>query len=346
MNNADEDFKDLISEVEIEFGITARDVTRLGGEVDFNVRVECTDGRVVLIKATEALPRTDIAWQGRLLDHLALNDSWIPVPRVLRTRSGQAEISAKFNVRELCVRVLTWLDGEAIGRADGVDFQLLSEVGTIAGRMFNCLQTADRTGVPITHHWDVRQSREAIGTCIDFIKDPMHLTAVEAILRKCEPVESHLPILPAGLVHQDLNDFNVLVAQGRNQRLQVTGIIDFSDTLDSVRVAEVIVAGAYAMLRQQDPVEALSALVAGFHSVVPLTELELAVIFPFASARLCVNACTWTQRTLIDPGPYGVSRMLHTWPAIQLVAPISSKEALARIEIACGSAGRADQRPK
>lgn len=330
-----DDFSALVSQVEAEFGLAARTVTKLGGEVDFNLRAECTDGRVHFIKCTVVQPGIDISWQWRLLEHLALHDARIPVPRVLRTLSGEPEITSTLCGSVVRVRVMTWLDGGVIGRADPVDFQLLSEVGSIAGCMFESLQSVDRSGIPTTHHWDVRQQREAIGWGIDFVKYPANLIAIESILKKCEPVEPYLARLPTGLVHQDLNDFNVLVDQGPDERLVVTGIIDFGDALDTVRVAEVVVAGAYAMLRQQDPLGALSAVVAGFNSVVPLTEMEIAVIFPLASARLCLNACTWTKRTAIDPRPYGVSRMLHTWPTIHLVAPLEAEQALSCINIAC-----------
>ena len=343
MSASNEDFADLISRVEAEFGLVAGSVTRLGGEVDLNLKMECTDGSIFLIKATEIQGDSDTTWQGRILDHVAQCDSRIPIPKIVRTHSGLTEISVQASATRYQVRVMTWLDGEVIGRAEGVDFELLGELGALAGSMYECLQSADRTGVPKTHHWDVRNLREAVASCVDFVPDAINVSAVAKILEKCEPVEPLLAKLPTGLVHQDLNDFNVLVAEDDEGRLKVSGIIDFGDTLDSIRVAEVVVAGAYSMLRQEDPVGALAAVVAGFHSVVPLTDLERSVIFPLASARLCLNACTWTKRTIIDPGPYGESRMKYTWPAVQLVAPLDPAQALARIELACQSAGRTSE---
>jgi Ser/Thr protein kinase RdoA (MazF antagonist) len=346
MSTTHEDFTDLVSAVEAEFGLDTRRVTRLGGEVDLNLKVECADGSLFLIKATQTHEDFDTSWQGRILDHVAQCDSRIPVPKVLRTHSGLQEITAQFNDSQYQVRVMTWLNGEVIGRAVGVDYEVLGELGALAGLMFDCLQSADRNGVPKTHHWDVRNLREAIASCVDFVPDPINVSAVATILEKCEPVELLLAKLPTGLVHQDLNDFNVLVAADAEGRLKISGIIDFGDTLDSIRVAEVVVAGAYAMLRQPDPVGALAAVVAGFNSVVPLTDRELSVIFPLAAARLCLNACTWTQRSISDPGPYGVSRMLYTWPAVQLLAPLDPAQALERIEIACQGAGLTNDHQK
>ena len=146
MSATHEDFADLISRVEAEFGLVAGSVTRLGGEVDLNLKMECTDGSIFLIKATEIQGDSDTTWQGRILDHVAQCDSRIPIPKIVRTHSGLTEISVQASATRYQVRVMTWLDGEVIGRAEGVDFELLGELGALAGSMYECLQSADRTG--------------------------------------------------------------------------------------------------------------------------------------------------------------------------------------------------------
>ena len=107
MSTTHEDFTDLVSAVEVEFGIDTRRVTRLGGEVDLNLKAECADGSLFLIKATEIQGDSDTAWQGRILDHVAQCESRIPVPKVLRTHSGLQEISVQFNDAQYQVRVIS-----------------------------------------------------------------------------------------------------------------------------------------------------------------------------------------------------------------------------------------------
>jgi Ser/Thr protein kinase RdoA (MazF antagonist) len=145
--------------------------------------------------------------------------------------------------------------------------------------------------------------------------------------------------LPTGVVHQDLNDFNVLAMPGPDGRLVISGVLDVNDSLYTVRVAELAIAVAYALLRQQEPLEAAAAVVAGFHGTAPLSEEEVTVVFPLAAARLCVNATTWTRRTTESHHPYGRERMRHTWPTLRKIATISPVDAEQRLMSVCGFAG-------
>ena len=78
------------------------------------------------------------------------------------------------------------------------------------------------------------------------------------------------------MVHNDLNDNNVLVEEVDGVQ-KVAGILDFNDALYTVRVAEPAIAGAYAMLRKDHPLNAMGLIIAGYHGVTPLTDGELAV---------------------------------------------------------------------
>jgi len=125
-------------------------------------------------------------------------------------------------------------------------------------------------------------------------------------------VEPVLEGLPRGVVHRNLN---VLAALGADGRYHVSGVLDFSDALHTVRVSElaVAVAVAYAMLRAPDPLGAATDVVAGFDAVRPLSDTELSVVFSLAAARLCINATSWTAGCAAAPDGYGASRVHHTW---------------------------------
>jgi len=126
--------------------------------------------------------------------------------------------------------------------------------------------------------------------------------------------------LPVATVHQDLNDFNVLVTVQGTGEARIAGVLDFNDAVTTIRVAELAVAGAYAMLRKADPISAFCDVVAGYREVIDMTEEELDVVFPLAAARLCVNATTWTKRTSLQNHRYGEARKQATWPTVLQLA--------------------------
>ena len=55
-----------------------------------------------------------------------------------------------------------------------------------------------------------------------------------------------------------------------------------------------------------------------------MTDGELAVAYPLAAARLCVQALTWAVRGQTDPTEYGAMRMRHTLPALHRVLQVDT----------------------
>jgi 4-aminobutyrate aminotransferase-like enzyme len=149
--------------------------------------------------------------------------------------------------------------------------------------------------------------------------------------------EDGLERLPQGVVHQDLNDFNVLAAPDADRRMRLSGILDFSDALPTAAVADLAVAVAYAMVRKPDPLIAAMHVVAGYAERRSLSKAELQAIYPLAVARLCVNAATWTSRT-DAAGMYGRARVRHTWPTIEQLTAVPPPLAAAAIAHAAGAA--------
>ena len=99
-----------------------------------------------------------------------------------------------------------------------------------------------------------------------------------------------------------------MVVAGTGDAARIAGVIDFGDAIYTTRVSEVAIAAAYAMQRKDAPVEALTAVVRGYHGVVPLTGAEIATLYPLAVTRLALNATVWTARRHGDTADYGRAR--------------------------------------
>jgi 4-aminobutyrate aminotransferase-like enzyme/Ser/Thr protein kinase RdoA (MazF antagonist) len=319
------------------YGIEPVTQEPLGGEIDQNARVRDIDGTNFFVRATsEPGDSSDIQWQNSLLLHLQETVPHLPVPRLVPTLDGAYSAPVSHDGDEFVVRVMSWLKGRTMAQVEDHPRPLLRELGAAAGRLCLGLSGMEPPESDSTHDWDMRRAREVVEASLDAVDKSGHVRHVETIMDWYDDVVEELDSLPRGVVHQDLNDANVLVDLAADGELHISGIVDVGDALFSLRVTELAVAAAYAMVRKPDPLQAAADVVAGFHAVLPLTEEELSVVYPLAAARLCMNAVTWNRRVTRSGSAYGQSRMRHTWPALELLSGIHPRVAEATFRIACG----------
>jgi 4-aminobutyrate aminotransferase-like enzyme/Ser/Thr protein kinase RdoA (MazF antagonist) len=316
------------------YGLAIVEQVRLPSEVDLVIRARDEDGRSYVIKRSAPGERAEVDWQHQLLALVAANPA-LSAPRVHRTLDG-ADVFEGEDGRVL--RIYDWLEGRMLSELDSHSPSLLREWGATAAELvtsFEGLRPPD--GVGGTHSWEVARAAEGVAAGIEAVTDPEARRLVETIMAWFDDWAEHgLAQLPRGVVHQDLNDFNLLAAPDESGRMRITGMLDFSDALHTITTAELAIAVAYAMPRRSDPLKAAMEVVAGYAERRSLADEELAAIYPLAAARLCLNAVTWTQRQVPTGAEYGDARMRHTWPTLELLAQIPPRLAAAAIRQAAG----------
>ena len=121
-----------------------------------------------------------------------------------------------------------------------------------------------------------------------------------------EQFETHvLPVLPTlrqSVIHNDANDYNVLVSPTEVGSAPVVSVIDFGDMVRTYTVCELAIAAAYAMLVKNDPLSAAAQVVAGYHAAFPLSEAELEVLYPLICSRLCISVVNSAYQQKVEPG--------------------------------------------
>ncbi len=317
------------------YGLVPADMKFLGGELDRNYRVCVDDGRTFLAKLrTKADPHGRLRWQKEILLHLADRHLDVAVPTLVPTIEGDLDVALDVGDERWLLTVLNWVPGTDMVRVAHHSDGLLTDIGVTAARVTIALAGFRSDTLHDTHHWDVTRSAEVIDECLALDPSLADNPDVHKALGWFRDVEPRLDSLPKAMVHNDLNDNNVLI-DDVNGVQKVAGILDFNDALYTVRVAEPAIAGAYAMLRKDDPLCAMGLIVSGYHAVTPLTDDELAVAYPLAAARLCVQALTWVVRAQTTPTEYGAMRMRHTLPALHRVLQVDPQSAAAHLREAC-----------
>lgn len=90
-----------------------------------------------------------------------------------------------------------------------------------------------------------------------------------------------------GIIHGDPNDRNILVTPVDNGRHEVSGVLDFSLLMNDCYVFDVAVLITYMMLENPSPLDVGGAVLAGWESIMVLTDDERDSLFLLVLGRLC-----------------------------------------------------------
>jgi 4-aminobutyrate aminotransferase-like enzyme/Ser/Thr protein kinase RdoA (MazF antagonist) len=316
----------------------AASATALPGEHDHNFALNTSSGERLVLKVMHpARERSLVDLQAAALAHLEQSAPELAVPRVRPTRAGDVVAPAEVEGGPpRLVWLLTHLPGRPLAEARPRTPRLLADLGRLLGRLDAALADFDHPGARRELKWDLGRAgwiRAHLGA----IEDPGRRALVEGALDRYEAeVVPALPGLRRGVIHNDANDWNVVVGDARSSPRPV-GLIDFADTLHTVTAAEPAIAAAYALMGQGDPLAAASAVVAGYHEAHPLAPEEIAVLFPLIETRLAVSVTNAALMAARRPGDrYVRISEVPAWAALEALARIPPRLAHYALRNACG----------
>ena len=313
--------------------------SRLPGEYDDNFRLSLDDGREFVLKVMHpARERSFIELQCAALQQLAQHAPRLPVPRVCATPGGDSFVEAHFaEVGKRFVWLLNYLPGTLFVKVRPHNSGLLNELGKFLGQLDAALRNFSHPAAHRELKWDLARAswiRDHLGN----ISDARRRALVEKFLRLYESeVVPALPSLRHSIIYGDANDYNVLVSAPWPQPRKIAGLVDFGDMHYSVTAAELAIAAAYAMFGEKNPLAAAAHVVAGYHAAMPLTENELAVLFPSIAMRLAVSVTNSAHRkALVSDDPYVTVSEAPAWDALEKLQTIHPRFAHYTFRAACG----------
>ncbi len=318
---------------------------QLPSERDQNFRLTAADGKDYVLKLANATENRDVLdFQNQAMIHLAgkrhlFAGSTAVVPDVLSTVTGEqiATLKGAEGVTHF-VRLLTYLPGKPLALVKPHDADLLVSLGRFFGTIDQALQDFDHPATHRDFHWDLNNAGRIIKSYLKHIKAPGNRHLVEGLLERFQAeTEPQLGELRSGIIHNDANDYNVLVEPEGRWRNTVTGAIDFGDMVYTRIVNEAAIACAYAMLDKADPLAAAGRVTAGYHQAFALTEQELAVLFDLICMRLCMSVCHSANQSRHEPdNEYLRISEKSAWDLLYKLADIHPRLAYYTFRDACG----------
>lgn len=287
------------------YGVTAA-ATLLASERDQNFRLTASNGDEFVLKISNSLedPRFLDAQRQAML---AANAHTRICPVVLPLADGawSGEVRGASGTRH-AVRLVTFIPGTPAGEVRRHSAEYRRDLGRCVGALDQALEGFDHPAAHREFHWDLARGVATCRAQLALVKDHATRDLVGALVDAFDfDLSPLMPVLPRSVIHNDANDFNVIVRDDgdlceRHQR--VAGIIDFGDMVYSVTVGNLAVAAAYALLGARDPLAAAADVVAGYHSARPLAEAELKALFGLIRLRLCTSVVMAALQKRQRPG--------------------------------------------
>lgn len=324
-----EDAAQLVAE---HFGVHGK-AAELGSQQDRNYRVDPQSGNGLLFKVNHpSVPAAVLELQAAVSDRL--RTSGIATPAVLSTVHGQRSIeirTADGSVAQACAFELVAGDAVAdLGTLTGV---LAERLGELAGRTVAALAGVAHAASHREIQWELSRSMDVVEALSGDLPADRREVCLRAARDAAAQLDALAPDLPRQIIHGDLTSDNVL-RDGQG----TLWVVDLGDVVTSWRVAELAVLAA-DVLGRTSSLTMVGRAVRGFTAAVPLSDEELAAIWPMMILRGAVLAVSGWSQLRIDPdNRYARKRLEHEWQVFEQTVDYESAQAIPQLRLAAGRA--------
>ncbi|MDT4998117.1 MAG: hypothetical protein QOK12_222 [Mycobacterium sp.] len=293
------------------YGINAR-AESLGSQQDKNFLVLDSDDRpfAVLKIANPAFTAAELAAQDTAAELIAGEEPTLRVAVPLPNLAGESctavtgllEISPVASLAPgdtAYVRLLPYLPGGTLVSAGHLSPGVVADMGALAGRVSRALAGFHHLGLDRALQWDLRVGHDVVDALVSHVDDPTHrerlTVAATAAWARIAPLADELP---RQAVHLDLTDANIVAAHGGSGP---DGIIDFGDLSDTWAVSELAITLSSVLGHPGTTPTSILPGVRAFHTIRPLTTVEVDVVWPLLVLRTAVLIVSGAQQAALDP---------------------------------------------
>jgi 4-aminobutyrate aminotransferase-like enzyme/Ser/Thr protein kinase RdoA (MazF antagonist) len=313
----------------------------LPSERDQNFRITTDTGDQYVLKIANALETRDVL-EAQNDAMTLLSDKTAFSPAVVPSLDNEtlSEVSSKQGTLHF-VRMVSFLPGTPLGDTKRHSDDLLRSIGNCLGQIDGAFAEFDHPATHRDFHWDLANALDVVRKYSSLIEDPALKNLIKRFAdRFAKDVVPLLPKLRKSVIHNDANDYNIIVGGGADvytRNKQVVGVIDFGDMVHSCTVCDPAIAIAYAILDKPDSLAVAALIISGYHAAYPLDENEIAALFDLVCMRLCVSACLAAHQIKERPdNPYLAISQQPVRNTLPRLADIHPRFAQATFRHACG----------
>jgi Ser/Thr protein kinase RdoA (MazF antagonist) len=277
---------------------------------DRNFKIHTPQGNYVFKIANPNWSYADLDIENAALLHLAKTCPDLALPQVMVTQNGQHILPITTESGEAChMRLLSYVEGDIYAniavRQDVDQTYLQTSLGVAIGKLDRGLQNFQHASMDRYVDWSISNLPE-LRDEISYVEDE---DLRELVTRHTNYFAEHettwKQILPMSVIHNDANDFNVIVAaNAADPKPHVNAIIDFGDMCRHLRIVDLAITIVYALQHVEEDQavrNCMLAILQGYQSQHPLSEPEITILYHVIMARLSQSILMATRAYRRNP---------------------------------------------
>ena len=313
------------------WGIDAK-LNSLPGELDQNFLAQEKNGSKYILK----IMRTDcpdwlIKAQIESIEKINTKDPSLKAPKIVKSLQGASFIiqtDQAGNARLLWVQ--GYIPGKCYAEIKQKTTDLSFSIGVTLGGIGKALADYQNENLVREFKWYLPGSLW-IEKHLEVIENSERHGIISKIVKDFKEVLPKLSNLASQIIHNDPNDYNILISGDNYRPLNVSGIVDFGDICQAPRICDLAIAAAYIVLDHPDPEKMLAALVSGYNSIYPLSTQEVDIIWRLLRMRLAVSVVNSTLLTAESPSDNYIT--ISQAPAWRFLEKLDFNEGLIRARL-------------
>ena len=311
-------------------------VTVLDSYDDENFLLEAEGGEKFLLKISKEKNREHLNFQNDLLAFLSHKDLPFQISKTILNTDGNSisEISEHKNAR-----LLSWIPGRLWATVNPLTAELRKSLGQVGGELTKALQDFEHVGSHRDLQWDLAKSGWTNEFSNKFSGDEKNI--IKYFQNRFVQISENYNNLPKSVIHNDLNDYNILVSEDYANP-KVTGIIDFGDSVYTQTVNDVAVTFAYAIMSSTyfalpDPLSAALEVLGTYNKNYSFSEKELECLYTLVGMRLVTTVVSASLKKEDFPNEeYFVISEKPAWELLKKWFSINENFATYSFRKACG----------
>lgn len=288
-------------------------VKTLAGYEDFNFYFESDQGRSFLIKISKSAFNEDLNFLNHALKFIedCNEGKFVEIPQIIPTNSSKDYVEFEFENSIYTLRLHSWVPGKLWVDYHPKSSNLLQDLGLKAGRLMNLLSSFqyEKKGRD-SFEWDLANA-VWVENHLELLSEKTRRIISKFII-SYKKLQAIYKDLRKAYIHNDINDYNILVHEGK-----VSGFIDFGDMCYSQRINDLAILLAYGMMFHNDPLDAAYDIIKGYAKEIDLSDNEIKCLLTLSGMRLAVSVVSAAIN--LKKNPENEYLQVTSAPAIELL---------------------------